>query len=217
MSLVREALEKAEREAAARAAREKGLGPQLAATTQPYRAPRRRPRAMVAGALVAVAIGGVALAIYLRQPRDAAPPAATERSADAVLEPIAEPAAPVAAAAATAGVEPPAPALEEPVVAAAAAPPAEPVATPPATRPATPPSPVAIGEAREYVREAVLDGGAARLELGGIAWSEAAPLAYLNGKLRGVGEVVAGLRIERIDRDRVTLAAGERRIVLRLR
>jgi hypothetical protein len=215
MSLVREALEKAEREAAARAAREKGLGPQLAATTQPYRAPRRRPRAMVAGALVAVAIGGVALAIYLRQPRDAAPPAATERSADAVLEPIAASTAPVAAAAATAGVEPPAPAPEEPVVAAAlpAPAPAEPVATPPTT----PPSPVVIAEAREYVREAVLDGGAARFELGGIAWSEAAPLAYLNGKLRGVGEVVAGLRIERIDRDRVTLAGGERRIVLRLR
>jgi hypothetical protein len=55
------------------------------------------------------------------------------------------------------------------------------------------------------------------IRLGGIAWSEEAPLAYLNGKLYVRGESVAGLRVERIERERVLLVGADgRRLVLTL-
>ena len=57
----------------------------------------------------------------------------------------------------------------------------------------------------------------AEIRLGGIAWSETAPLAYLNGKLLRIGESATGARVERIERDRVVLAAPEGRIVITLR
>jgi hypothetical protein len=87
------------------------------------------------------------------------------------------------------------------------------VASPPPAPPAAP----LRAEPEVFAREAVLDAGATRIALGGIAWSEAAPLAYLNGKLRGVGESVAGLEIRAIERDRVVLAARDRTVVVTLR
>lgn len=65
------------------------------------------------------------------------------------------------------------------------------------------------------MRELPLPGGAT-LRLGGIAWSEAAPLAYLNGRLVGVGESVEGFRVARIEREQVLLERQGRRIVLLL-
>ena len=47
--------------------------------------------------------------------------------------------------------------------------------------------------------------------------SETAPLAYLNCKLLRIGESATGARVERIERDRVVLAAPEGRIVITLR
>lgn len=67
-----------------------------------------------------------------------------------------------------------------------------------------------------FVRVAALPGGG-EIRLGGIAWSSVAPLAYLNEKLVGVGEFVAGWRVERIERERVVLAGERGRIVIALR
>jgi hypothetical protein len=66
------------------------------------------------------------------------------------------------------------------------------------------------------VREAALADGT-RIRLGGIAWSEAAPLAYLNGRLVGVGESVAGFRVARIERERVVLERAGERLTVALR
>jgi hypothetical protein len=103
---------------------------------------------------------------------------------------------------------------------AAAAPTAPPSG--PSEVPAPPTSavtaPVSASAQREatFVRSAPLPSGA-EIRLGGIAWSETAPLAYLNGKLLGVGESTAGARVERIERDRVVLTGPEGRIVITLR
>lgn len=67
-----------------------------------------------------------------------------------------------------------------------------------------------------FVREATLADGT-RLHLGGIAYSEAAPLAYLNGRLVGVGEHVEDCRVARIERGRVALECGGTTVVLDLK
>lgn len=72
------------------------------------------------------------------------------------------------------------------------------------------------GSTPTYVREAPADVSGVAIRLGGIAWSESAPLAYLNGKLLGPGETVAGWRIERIERGGVLLARGTSRLRLTL-
>jgi len=83
--------------------------------------------------------------------------------------------------------------------------------------PAVPP-PVAAAEggAASFVREATLADGT-RIHLGGIAYSDAAPLAYLNGRLLGVGEHVESCRVARIERGRVSLDCGGRATILTLR
>ncbi len=62
----------------------------------------------------------------------------------------------------------------------------------------------AAGEARVFVREAVLPDGAT-LTLGGIAWSETGPFALLNGRVVGPGERVEGYRVVEIEPRRVQL------------
>jgi hypothetical protein len=213
VSLVREALQKAEREAAARAAREKGAPPgTLQAAGQPYRAARRGLSRPLLAALVALPLLALAAHLVLRRSSAPAPASAAERAPAAGTV-----TSPVATAAATVAEDPAPPAL----------PPAEPASAQPAPAPASvaavaspPPAPPAAplrAEPEVFAREAVLDAGATRIALGGIAWSEAAPLAYLNGKLRGVGESVAGLEIRAIERDRVVLAARDRTVVVTLR
>jgi hypothetical protein len=234
MSLVREALQKAEREAAARAARERGLPEHLHAAGQPYRARRRGLPFPVLALLVALPLfAGAAFVLWIlgrggaTPPTTAAVPAAeSERQKNSVKE---DETGPASSASDASGVGEPAtdpisaqPAEEAsvpvrlaPVVADASPPQPPPArATAPAPARGAPPAQVAT---ETYVREAVLDGGATRIELGGIAWSEAAPLAYLNGKLRGAGENVAGLEIRAIERDRVVLATRDRTVVLTLR
>lgn len=66
------------------------------------------------------------------------------------------------------------------------------------------------------MREATLADGT-RLHLGGIAYSEAAPLAYLNGRLVGVGEHVEDCRVARIGRGRVALECAGTTVVLNLK
>lgn len=242
MSLVSDALKKAQREAAAREAREKGLPEQLVTSSQPYRARRSGGgrTLLVAGAAAIVAGAAVAWFLLARPaagPGSAAthvppPPATTAddpaptATAEAPSEengeasPPGSAQGPAPASAASAPHEAAAPASPE---AAAGSPPSleneERVAAPASSGAAPAPSPAAPetqpGE-RSFVREAQLDDGVV-VRLGGIAWSDVAPLAYLNGRLLGVGESVSGWTIERIERDGVRLAGagGSIRIALR--
>jgi len=145
-----------------------------------------------------------------------AEPAATAPSAEVV----AEAPSPKLAAAPTAPPAPaPAPASEasRPPTARSAAS-AEPIALPtastdPRVLPSSDAEPLLAGT---FVRRFALGNGRT-IQLGGIAWSQAAPLAYLNGKLRGVGETVEGLRVAAIEPDRVLLEDGRLRYALTLR
>lgn len=103
-----------------------------------------------------------------------------------------------------------------PATAAAAPSPAARRAEAPAPPAVPPPAAAAEGGAASFVREATLADGT-RIHLGGIAYSDAAPLAYLNGRLLGVGEHVESCRVARIERGRVSLDCGGRATILTLR
>jgi hypothetical protein len=275
MSLVSEALKKAQRDAAAREARDKGLPPPLhAPASQPFRAKRKRgpgPAAALAIAALLVA-AGLGVLFWNRAGQSVAtPPAGKEEKAPYKVEaapgasgasaqpgvdpapataaPAAEETVPPTAAAATgssASAPPaslPAPAASTPVpvptpdrtatAAAPATPSMEASQRAPTTATATPspapqrvvafappavPPPAAAGKGgtESFVRDATLADGR-QIHLGGIAYSEAAPLAYLNGKLVGVGEHVEDCRVARIERGRVTLECAGTAVVLNLK
>lgn len=273
MSLVSEALKKAQREAAAREAREKGLPPPLhSPATQPFRAKRKRgpgPAAALAIAALLVAAGlGVLLWNRAGESVTTAPAGKEEKAPDkgntapgasaasaqpgaglspTTTAPAAEGTAPPAAAASNGAMAPPAalpaPAGSTPVpvstpdrtataaapaapsmeafqsasaTAAAAPSPAARRAEAPVTPAVPPPAAAAEGGAASFVREATLADGT-RIHLGGIAYSDAAPLAYLNGRLLGVGEHVESCRVARIERGQVRLDCGGRTTILTLR
>lgn len=245
MSLVSEALKKAEREAAARQARAQGMPepPPL----QPFRTRPRRRRALALGialgAFAALAIMGLLSSRPWRETPSAVAPSG---AGVAPLAPSVSPGppapeaggAPLDSARADQPSAPappnvsrteshspverapaPAPGASRRPAPAPEAPPAEPVEA--ATTPTTPATAETAQEtarppANDFVRRAELPDGTV-LVLGGIAYSESAPLAYLNGKLLAVGESIAGYRIERIARDRVELASDGRRITVRLK
>jgi hypothetical protein len=240
VSLVSEALKKAQHEAAQREAKEKGLpAPLLAA--HPYRARRDAPRVALWG-LAAATILLLATAGYLwfgGSSKDERLPMKGENgSASAPGGASAAPAQPAPTAAAkshpggsTVAGEPSshpsegAPPVAEiasgrpefPSVGASGPPSAATVsAAPPAKAPSPSPPARPGGIERTFVRVAQLaDGG--QIHLGGIAWSQTAPLAYVNGRLLGVGESVAGLTVERIERDRVVLSGPGGRVTVTLR
>ena len=201
MSLVREALAKAERDSAARAAREHGLPAALADSASPFRARHRRRWPWAAGLAAAALAGAAAAALLLdRRPATAARSSAPQRATAPAAPSATVLSSPDPAPKAVAAPRPPAPDTAAPESSAAA---------PPVTAPAP-------GRPTRFVRELPLGGGRAVL-LGGIAWSEHAPLAYLNGRLVGVGEHVEGLRVKRIGRDLVVLEDGGREVVVALR
>jgi hypothetical protein len=242
VSLVSDALKKAQREAAARQAREKGLPEQLMDPGQPYRARRRGGRGTLAFAVAAALAVGAALAWFFVARPPAAPEAASQNAPAPPAAANHDPAQTAAAKAPMKGgsgtatavsAQGPAPASAAPdaprtdASAASEAVPAgspsleneERVAEPVPSRAASARSPAAPeprpGE-RSFAREARLDDGV-ELRLSGIAWSDVAPLAYLNGRLLGVGESLSGWTIEAIERDGVRLsgAGGTIRISLR--
>jgi len=246
MSLVREALDKAEREAAARAARERGLPEKLSAAGQPYRAPRARLRAApILALLLGVAALGAGGAFVVQSGLLSGTPSSVSKSGATPPEVAAPPAAEQKMALKGSEGQTPSPEADSETTASAlperegtfGEPGGSANETPtPAEAPPSLQTKLVAGEAsagqrppqklekkqgspepERFVREALLDGGATRVELGGIAWSEAAPLAYLNGKLRGVGESVAGLEIRSIEREQVVLSTRDRTIVLALR
>ena len=55
-----------------------------------------------------------------------------------------------------------------------------------------------------YVGEVKLADGSL-VKLSGIAWSNASPVAMINGKLIGPGQGVDQVTVDKIERDRVTL------------
>ncbi|HEY6147991.1 MAG TPA: hypothetical protein VIZ69_09845, partial [Thermoanaerobaculia bacterium] len=69
---------------------------------------------------------------------------------------------------------------------------------------------------RHYIGEARLAGGA-RIELGGIVYSEDHPVALVNGRILGPGSSIEGFTIVAIHEDRIELRASDRAIVISLR
>ncbi len=212
MSLIDDALKRAQAadEAAARSAERPWIP-----TPMPDPAIARR-RAIVrwAGILAAVAVAAAAGAWLVAR----IAPEVTHR-------PAPRPTAPALAAASPATTPTPdAVALATPVVVepprAALVRASE--ATPPPTRrprptavseiaaapaPAPPPPARAPREAaagRTYAGAATLAGGA-RIELGGIVWSETEPRALLNDRILGTGGYVEGWSVRTIEEDRVVL------------
>ena len=247
MSLVSDALKKAERDAARREAHEKGLPEPLLAPGQPFRARRRAPSAALVLPLVAAALAIAALA-WFALGRRASPPA-VGAAAPAAIEETPVTGAAAEAPAGPAGVVTPespsgsvaagpeggsgpargtAPTPEPPAAAQSpheanrrpepAPPSLEPLAPSATTaaQPAPAAAPAAVSAERVFVRTAVLADGS-EIRLGGIAWAATAPLAYLNGRLLGVGEFAGAWRVERIERERVVLAGDAGRLVLNLR
>lgn len=237
MSLVREALRKAEREAARRRMAELGLQEPMGYGVQPFRKKGARFGRWALGALAAAGLGLALLGGYLFWKSEKT--ASLSLNTGSAFEPLAR--------------STPTPTLSPPP---AGSPPASskfqstgnlhPQPTPPSlpkvagvrnavsASPETPPSSSAEAQTRTearpepassgqsasssatYLKEAVLPHGEV-LRLGGIAWSEAAPLAYLNGRLLAKGEEVLGWTIVDIQREEVELARGAERIRLKLR
>lgn len=221
MSLISDALKKARQEAA----RQDSLRQGLPYAVGPVETPRSRSYApLLAGLAVGLLLAaGLAGLFYLMRPEpevriaETAPPTEVREepappSAPPVAPQIAEPAVPETALPAPL----PAPILEvrtpepvpqpqpqpetppaPPIVIAPPAPPVQPV------QEAAPPAP-APQESRSYVGEVPVPGGGV-LRLNGIAFSTESPVAVLDGKVVGRGEVVQGFTVVEIRQNQVKL------------
>ena len=69
---------------------------------------------------------------------------------------------------------------------------------------------------RTHSGSVTLPGGA-RIELGGIVWSEAEPRALVNDRIVGVGGYVEGYTITKIEEDRITLEKDGAALIRTLR
>jgi hypothetical protein len=69
---------------------------------------------------------------------------------------------------------------------------------------AAPYEPQTIANGKTYSRAVNLPGGA-RIELGGIVWSETEPRALLNDRIAAVGAYIEGFSLTKIDENRVAL------------
>ncbi len=74
----------------------------------------------------------------------------------------------------------------------------------------------AFSDGKTYVGEVTLSGGE-RIELGGIVFSEANPVALINGRVAGTGYVVEGFTVAEIQTDRVKLEGEDGTIWIRLK
>ena len=81
---------------------------------------------------------------------------------------------------------------------------------PPAPRPQAP------ADGKTYAGSVPLPDGA-KIELGGIVWSEAEPRALLNDRIAGVGAWVEGFTVAKIEPERVVLEKDGMTIFLSLR
>lgn len=133
----------------------------------------------------------------------AAPPPAQESRPQPILE--VRPTAPAEAPGARPAPTPPAAPAEEEQTPAATVPAAPAPAAP--LRPSSPTPPLSAGDlvdGRTYVGEVPLPGGGA-LKLNGIAFSQDRPVAVLDGRVMGPGELIQGFTITAIEAGRVKL------------
>ena len=219
MSLIDDALKRAQAadEAAARSAERPWIP-----TPMPDPAIARRRAlarwAAIVGAVAVVAAAGAWLATRIapgfsmpgpsRRPTEAVPAAAVAAAAptpDAVslATPVVVPPPAAASRRAAAELTPPPARRPRPTPAAAAEPPAEGAAGAPPPAPGPKPPRESSG-GRTYAGSATVPGGA-RIELGGIVWSETEPRALVNDRILGVGSYVEGWSIKTIEEDRVVL------------
>lgn len=230
MSLISDALKKARQEAARQDSLRQGLPYAVGTTSAPDRG---RSAPLLAGLAVGLLLaGGLAGLFYFVRPErevepeariaETAPPVEVrEESATPPVAPqISEPAVPETAPPALipapipeVRTPQPAPPLEvqpapqpqpqpetppaPPVVVAPPAPPVQEAAPPPAPAPAP-------QEGRSYVGEVPVPGGGV-LRLNGIAFSTESPVAVLDGKVVGPGEVVQGFTVVEIRQNQVKL------------
>ena len=210
MSLIDEALKRAREEAALQEAAKRSGASRWA----PSHIPGRRASAWKApAALAAVFLAGCGAAwIILGRRERPAPPAAASpsiavpapsgappaRSAEPPrVAPGTEPPKPERPARSSPSSRPPVPRAAAADRAAAEAPKESPAGA--AARPAEPPP-----SRTTFVRTATLAGGET-IELGGIVYSDASPVAILNGKVVGPGAVVGSYTVVRILEERVDL------------
>jgi hypothetical protein len=228
LSLVNDALKKARHEQAVKEARAHGLPDPLPLSYNPYRPKSRTPplvAALAVGLLVLAAAGATWFLAARTTPAPGPSPVATPVTPPSA-QPVPQAPPPAPEPASLPSTEKPpgqarggARAPEAPPAARALAPspsverearqgtnvPAPQPAPQPAPPPAAPAAAVADGAV--FRRKMPLPDGTT-LELGGIAFSDVAPFAYLNGRLVGVGEGVAGWRIVAIERTGVRLSDG---------
>jgi hypothetical protein len=92
----------------------------------------------------------------------------------------------------------------DPAAGAAAAPPARAAAASSTTAAAAAAAVRTMADGGTYVGEVKMADGSL-VKLSGIAWSDASPVAMINGKLIGPGQGVDQVTVDKIERDRVTL------------
>ena len=218
MSLIDEALKRAQE-----AARKEGAAPQPRPWTpapQPDAGLARRRRivrtlawsASIAAAVLLGAVGVRAVwnAAGPSQRPSAAPAAApTARAPEPTLAEtvVTTPMAAPPAAAVTRAPRPSRTSMPEGVSIAGTAPEAT-------LAPASPTRPA--GEGRIHVGALQLPDGA-RIELGGIVWSETEPRALLNDRIVATGSYVEGFTVSKIEEDRVVLEKDGVSITIRLK
>ena len=225
MSLISDALKKARQEAARQDSLRQGVPYAVGAVSPPER--RRTLVPLLAGLAVGAALaGGGAGFVYFSSREPAAKARVAEAAPPPVVREVPETApAPEAEAPPVAPSLPPAVSVPAVAVEAPAPPPAAPsrpepeilleTSPPPAApRPEEPspvqeeePVPVApppAQESRSFVETVPIPGGGT-LRLNGIAFSTVSPVAVIDGKVVGPGEVVQGFTVVEIQQNRVKL------------
>lgn len=226
MSLISDALKKARQEAARQDSLKQGMPYAMGSTNAPDRARSYAP--LLAGLAVGLLLaGGLAGLFYFVSPgadekpepevriAESAPPPAPvvlEEAPAPSVQPESPPAVPSTVPQA---VEPevpetvPTPVPPPPVQEVQPEPPPAPVIVPPSppvTEPVAPPAAPAPAprESRRYVGEVPVPGGGV-VRLNGIAFSTESPVAVLDGKVVGPGEVVQGFTVVEIRQNQVKL------------
>jgi len=231
MSLISEALKRAEQETSRREAAQKRVPLPLL-----ERAPRRSPWTLVAVGILGAALVASLTALFMLSRGQAPPPAPPEPSAvaEAQVEPVEQ---------ATTTASPGLTLIEEQRVTSSnraggeIAAGQEPLPTTPSTEPlpelptaviTAPPAtgtPVVEADPKTvsdqpagttYLHRAELTDGIT-LELGGIAWSESGPIALLNGRAVGQGERVNGYLVVEIEPQQIELRGSAGTLFIRLK
>ena len=201
MSLIDEALKRAQAAEAADQRPEPGTRPWTPAPLPDRGRIRRRKAIRATLALAFVALAGLGAFLLLRRSPERTPALLPMPTAPPVKEGLPS----VALAKEGLPETRPTSAVRVPTAPAGAASIASPSAPAPAPPSTAPDRPTALVDGKTYVGSVTLPGGA-RIELGGIVYSESNPTALVNGKIVGTGAVIEGFLIQRIEENRVELS-----------